>query len=92
MTRSRKLDELVCSVEGLLARLPDNLTPEVAELRNKVDTAIFEAWTCIAGEGRDTLNRESRRTAVRFWMIAGLALLAGTTSLLAYRITRPTAR
>jgi hypothetical protein len=92
MTRSKKLDELVCSVEDLLTRLPDDLTPEVAELRNKVDTAIFEAWTCIAAEGRDTLNRESRRTAVRIWMIAGLALLAGTTSLLAYRTTRPTAR
>jgi hypothetical protein len=89
MTRSKKLDELVGSVEVLLARLPDNLTPEVAELRDKVDAAIFEAWTSIAGEGRETLNRESRRSAVRFWMIAGLALLAGTNSLLACRVTRP---
>ena len=88
MTRSKKLDELVSSVEVLLARLPDNLTPEVAELRDKVDAAIFEAWTSIAGEGRETLNRESRRSAVRFWMIAGLALLAGSNSLLAYRASR----
>jgi outer membrane murein-binding lipoprotein Lpp len=89
VTRSKKLDELVSSVEDLLSRLPDNLTPEVAALRDKVDAAIFEAWTAIAAEGRDALNRASRRSAVRFWVIAGLALLAGTSSLVAYRMTRP---
>jgi hypothetical protein len=92
MTRSKKLDELVGTVEDLLLRLPDDLTPEVAELRDRVDTAIFEAWTSIAGEGREMVNRASRRSAERFWISVGLALLAGTTSLLAYRITRPTAR
>jgi outer membrane murein-binding lipoprotein Lpp len=92
MTRSKKLDELVSSVEDLLARLPDNLTPEVAELRDKVDAAIFEAWTTIAAEGRDALNRASRRSAIRFWMIVGLSLLAGTSSLLAYRMTHPMAK
>jgi hypothetical protein len=89
MTRSKKLDELVSSVEDLLARLPDNLTPELAELRDRVDSAIFEAWTRVASEGRETLNRASRRSADRFWIIAGVTLLAGTGSLVAYRITRP---
>jgi hypothetical protein len=89
MTRSKKLDELVSSVEDLLGRLPDNLTPELAELRDKVDAAIFEAWTSIASEGRETLNRTSRRSAGRFWMIAGVALLAGSSRLLAHPITRP---
>ena len=88
MTRSKKLDELVSSVEDLLGRLPDNLTPELAELRDKVDAAIFEAWTSIAGEGRETLNRTSRRSAGRFWMIAGVALLAGSSRLLAHPRTR----
>jgi hypothetical protein len=92
MTRSKKLDELVSSVEDLLARLPDNLTPELAELRDKVDAAIFEAWTCIAGEGRATLNRASRRAAVQVWFTIGLALLAGASSLVAYQMTRPAAR
>jgi hypothetical protein len=92
MTKSKKLDELVGTVEDLLARLPDNLAPEVAELRDKVDAGIFEAWTSIAAEGRGALNRASRRSAGRFWITIGLALLAGTTSLVAYRITRPTAR
>jgi hypothetical protein len=92
MTRSKKLDELVSSVEDLLARLPDDLSPELAKLRDIVDAGIFEAWTSIAAEGRDALNRGLRRSPERFWLTVGLALLAGTTSLLAYRITRPTAR
>jgi hypothetical protein len=92
MTRSKKLDELVSSVEALLALLPDELSPELAEWRDKVDAGIFEAWTCIAGEGRATLNRALPRSAVRFWSTAGLALLAGTTGFLAYQITRPAAR
>ncbi len=92
MTRSKKLDELVSSVEELLARLPDDVTPEVAELRDKVDAAIFEAWTAIASEGRDTLNRRVRRSATRFWIAVGLALLAGTTSLLTHRLLRSATR
>jgi hypothetical protein len=92
VTRSKKLDQLVSSVEDLLARLPDNLTPEVAELRDKVDSAIFEAWTSIAAEARDTLNRASRRSAARFWIVIGVALLAGTSSLVAYQMTRRAAR
>jgi hypothetical protein len=92
MTRSKKLDELVSSVEDLLARLPDDLSPELAMLRDKVDAAIFEAWTSIAGEGRETLNGMSRRSAEGVWLMVGLALLAGTTSLLAYQVARPTAR
>jgi ElaB/YqjD/DUF883 family membrane-anchored ribosome-binding protein len=92
MTRAKKLDELVTSVEALLAQLPDECGPELAELRDKVDAGIFEAWTAIAGEGRATLNRAARGSAVQFWVTVGLALLAGATSLLAYRITRPEAR
>jgi hypothetical protein len=92
MTRSKRLDELVSSVEDLLARLPDNLTPEVAELRDKVDAAIFEAWTAIASDARDTLNRTVRRSANRFWIAVGLALLAGTTSLLIHRLLRSARR
>jgi hypothetical protein len=92
MTRSQKLDELVGCVEDLLTRLPEDLSPELSELRDKVDAGIFEAWTSIAGEGRDRLNRASRRSADRLWITIGLALLAGMSSLLAYRITRPTVR
>jgi hypothetical protein len=92
MTRSEKLDGLVSTVEDLLGRLPDNVTPEVAELRDKVDAAIFEAWTSVAAEGRDALNRASRRFAERFWIVAGLALLAGTASLFACQTKRRRAR
>jgi hypothetical protein len=92
MTRSKELDELVSSVEDLLARLPDKLTPEVAELRDKVDAAIFDAWTAIASEGRDTLNRTMRRSGTRFWIAVGLALLAATTSLVTHRLLRSASR
>ena len=57
MTRSKKLDELVGSVEDLLARLPNDVTPEIADLRDKVDAGIFEAWTSIAREVADTRGR-----------------------------------
>jgi hypothetical protein len=92
MTKSKKLDELVGTVEDLLARLPADLTPEVAELRDKVDAGIFEAWTSIAAEGRDKLNRASRPSAARFWIIVGSALLAGASSLLVHQLMRPAAR
>ncbi len=92
MTRSKKLDELVSSVEDLLARLPEDLSPEVAELRDKVDAGIFEAWTAIAAEGRDTLNRALLPSNTRFWIAGGLALLAATTSLFTYRLLGPASR
>lgn len=88
LTRSQKLDELVSSVEDLLARLPDNLTPEIAELRDKVDAGIFEAWTSIAREATGMRNREPQPDA-GLWTTVGWALLAGTTGVLAYQITRP---
>jgi hypothetical protein len=91
MTRSKKLDQLVSSVEDLLAQLPDGLTPEVAALRDKVDAGIFEAWTSVAGEDRDTRGQMAR-SAIRPWTTAGLALLACTAGLIAYRIGRSSPR
>lgn len=86
MTRSKKLDELVGSVEKLLARLPDNLTPELAELRDKVDAGIFEAWTAVAREAADTRNCATRPLGARLGSTVAIALLAGASSLVAYRI------
>jgi ElaB/YqjD/DUF883 family membrane-anchored ribosome-binding protein len=62
MTRSQKLDELVSSVEELLARLPENSTSEISELRDKVDAGIFEAWTAIA---RADANADEQTDAPR---------------------------
>jgi hypothetical protein len=92
MTKSKKLDELVSKVEDLLARLPDDPTAEVAHLREKVDADIFAAWSTIAQEGRNALSRRSRHSSARLWTPVGLALLAGATTLLAYQVTRPSAR
>jgi hypothetical protein len=89
MTRSKKLDELVSSVENLLARLPNDLTPELAELRDRVDAGIFEAWTAVAREAADAKNRAGRRLGRGLASTVGMALLAGASSLVAYRLTHP---
>lgn len=89
MTRSQKLDELVSSVEDLMARLPQGLTPELADLRDKVDAAIFEAWTAITRE--DTPYRTSRLDAGPCNAL-GWALLAGTAAVVAFQATRPASR
>jgi hypothetical protein len=86
MTRSKKLDELVGSVEKLMVRLPENLTPELDELRDKVDAGIFEAWTAVAREAADTRHRATRPLGARLGSTVGIALLAGASSLVAYRI------
>jgi hypothetical protein len=90
MTRSQELDELVGSVEQLLARLPQELTPELADLRDKVDAGIFDAWTAIARE--DTKNRTSRFDADPWNALLWAALLAGTTAVVAFQATRPAFR
>ena len=92
MTRSKKLDELVSSVEDLLAQLPDELSPELAELRDKVDAGIFDAWTLIAREGTDRPARAKPRAGARLWTTVGMAVVAAATSLLAYQVMRPTTR
>jgi hypothetical protein len=89
MPRSQKLDELVGSVEDLLARLPERLTPEIAELRDKVDAGIFAAWTAIARADTNAGYHRMPRADAGFWSTVGWALLAGTTGMLAYQITRP---
>lgn len=87
MTRSMELDELVSNVEDLLAQLPNNLTPELAALRDKVDAGIFDAWTAVAADNRDRLNSLLLRRDARLRTTVGLAfVLAVATSLLAYRI------
>jgi ElaB/YqjD/DUF883 family membrane-anchored ribosome-binding protein len=50
MNKSEKLDELVSEVEAIFARLPNSPDPRIAALRNKVDDAIVETWTAVAGE------------------------------------------
>jgi hypothetical protein len=77
MGRLGKLDELVGSVDALLARLPVNANPEVDALRDRVDTGIFEAWTSI---GHDRNKPIGRTTA---WILIGLAIAATAAIFLA---------
>jgi hypothetical protein len=89
--RAKNLDELVGSVEELLAQLPDNLTPEVAALRDRVDAGIYEAWTVIASEAASARRVLQLRRSAPLWVTVGIAaLVAGATSLLAFRMASST--
>ena len=85
MNKAKRLDELVGGIEGLLARLPDSLNPEVVALRERVDAEIFNAWTTISRERARSLKRLSRAASPP-WIIGGLALL--TASLLVNRLAQ----
>ena len=86
MNKAKRLDELVGSVEDLLARLPDSLNPEIVALRERVDAEIFNAWTTISRERARRLKR-LKRAASRPVAIVGLALLAAA-SLFAHRMAQ----
>jgi hypothetical protein len=76
MDKSKKLDQLVGSIEDLLARLPLGSNPELAALRDQVDAEILAAWTVISRESarrREIISRAARPP----WAIVGLAILAG---------------
>jgi ElaB/YqjD/DUF883 family membrane-anchored ribosome-binding protein len=75
MNRSQKLDQLVGNVEELLERLPRNPTPEITAWRDKVDAAIFDAWTCIAGER--TMPRMLAQPCIAIAFSCGLAAAIG---------------
>ncbi|HEV7357944.1 MAG TPA: hypothetical protein VGN99_08095 [Steroidobacteraceae bacterium] len=77
MNKAKRLDELVGGVEDLLARLPDDLNPEILALCERVDAEIMDAWTTISHERARSL-RLVNRAASQPWMIVGLALVAAT--------------
>jgi hypothetical protein len=76
MGRLGKLDELVGSVDALLAQLPVKPDPEVDALHDRVDAGIFEAWTSI---GRERTRPIGRTTA---WILMGLAIAIATAAIL----------
>lgn len=86
MNKTKRLDELVGGIEGLLARLPDSMTPEIVALRERVDAEIFNAWTTISRERAQRLKLLNRATS-RPVVIVGLALLAAA-SLLSNRLAQ----
>ena len=75
MNKAKRLDELVGSVEDLLARLPDDQNPEIRALCERVDAEIMDAWTTISRERAQRL-RLVNRAASQPWIVVGLALLA----------------
>jgi ElaB/YqjD/DUF883 family membrane-anchored ribosome-binding protein len=96
VNKSKKLDELVESVEALLAQLPQNGTPGIVALREELDKAILETWTAVArerAEARAAVEElaQSMSDALRAnrWMIIfAVAALAGAAGFIAARATR----
>ncbi len=82
MNKTRKLDQLVSRVDGLLARLPDETGAEIDSLRAHIDSTIFETWTVVEREQAEAkatmseaiaaVNRYVRRNR---WACAAAALL-----------------
>jgi hypothetical protein len=77
MNKAKRLDELVGGVEDLLARLPNDLNPEILALCERVDAEILDAWTAVSRERAQSLGLV-KRAAGQPWIIVGLALLAAT--------------
>jgi hypothetical protein len=93
VNKAKKLDELVGSVEDLLARLPAKLSPEIAALRDKVDDGIFEAWTSVSNQ-RIKAQRSARRAvpSVTPALLAFTVIVALSAKLLIDRRNQPGTR
>jgi hypothetical protein len=97
VNKAEKLDDLVGSVEELLAHLPESLGPAITALRDRVDDGIFEAWTAISSERaiaeRLAVKATTRGAPLRIAAFLGVAiLLAHTARLLAHRHIQPARR
>ena len=93
VNKAEKLDQLVGSVEDLLARLPDGLDPAIMALRDKVDDGIFDAWTAISRERIRTERFRRKAAHLTLGAAVGLTIcLALSTRLLLDRMGRMRAR
>jgi hypothetical protein len=89
VNKADKLDQLVGSVEDLLARLPDGLDPGITALRDKVDDGIFDAWTAISSERIRTERLRQKATHLTLGAAVGLTIcLALSARLLLDRMGR----
>jgi hypothetical protein len=71
VNKSSELDCLVGRVDELLARLPEEQSPEMDALRDKVDRTILAAWLA--------LGTESARAAARMQHHRGIVKVAAAT-------------
>ena len=75
VNKAEKLDELVGSVEELLAQLPEGLNPQIMALRDKVDDGIFDAWESISGERLQGAHVNLRTVPLTLSALLGLTVL-----------------
>ena len=88
MNKTEKLDELVGSVEELLAQLPEGLNPQIMALRDKVDDGIFEAWKSISGERLQAAQAGARKTPLTLGAVVGLTIVLAFSARLLINRTR----
>lgn len=88
---AQRLHELTNDVEDLLAKLADDKTPQIQELRNRIKRAVQSARTAIA-ERRATASEALKNAAVSAddlvhqspWIAIGVtAVFAGAVGFLA---------
>jgi hypothetical protein len=82
VNKAAKLDELVGSVEELLARLPENLDPAISALRDRVDDGIFDAWTAITRERAAARYPALSAGPLKLGVLLGLIACACTAGML----------
>jgi hypothetical protein len=83
LSKSRKLDQLVGRVERLLTRLPNDDTPVIVALRDKVDHTIMETWI---GVTREQSLRSAPAENFRPFMV-GAAFLVGMAAGYAFAVS-----
>jgi hypothetical protein len=83
--KAAKLDELVGSVEELLARLPETLDPAISALRDRVDDGIFDAWTAITRERAAARYPALNAAPLKLGALLGLIACACTAGMLIRR-------
>ena len=96
LDKSKKLDELVQSVETLLAQLPDNATPGMVALREELDKSILETWTAVARERAEesaaidefAQSMTDVLRANRWFALGAVVALAGAVGFIVARATR----
>jgi hypothetical protein len=92
VNKAEKLDELVGSVEELLARLPEGLSPQIMALRDQVDDGIFDAWKSISSERLQAAHVSSRIVPLTLSAVVGLTILLAFSARLLINRTRHSSR
>jgi hypothetical protein len=78
VNKSRELDRLVEQLEDLLARLPEDPSPEISALREKVDRTILATWLGLGAEpAQGAAHIRHHRRTVMIVAVLFVGIVAG---------------